>query len=266
MLTDSIFLDVLLGLALFCGLVVTLEVCFYLGKQARQRRTDQPEQLSTIQGAMLGMLALLLGFSFALAAGRFNDRAQLIVTEANAIGTAWLRCDLLPDGERMELRRLLVDYTDQRINFYDAHNAVGQHEAAAKSEAMQVKMWTVVAREAKAQPDLSNVILPPFNEVMDIEAARLAAAARHMPMMLLLLLLSCSLVAVASVGYGCGLVGKRNYVLTTSLAFIISGALWATIDMDHPRKGLIHVGQQPMLDLQKNLQGELVPQAAAPAQ
>jgi len=253
MLTHSTFLDGLVAFGLFGGLVATLEVCFYLGKQARRRRTDEPDQLSTIQGAMLGMLALLLGFSFALAAGRFNDRVQLIVSEANAIGTAWLRCDLLPDSARAELHQLLADYTDQRILFYDADDLAGQLAAAKKSEAAQVRMWAIVASESKAQPVLANVLLPSFNEVMDLQAARAAAATRHMPGMLLLLLLSCSLVAVASVGYGSGLVGKRNIMLTTSLTFIISGALWATIDMDHPRKGLIRVGQQPMLDLQANI-------------
>jgi hypothetical protein len=253
MLTHSTFLDGLVAFGLFGGLVATLEVCFYLGKQARRRRTDEPDQLSTIQGAMLGMLALLLGFSFALAAGRFNDRVQLIVSEANAIGTAWLRCDMVTEVARAELHQILVDYTDQRILFYDADDSASQLAAAKKSEALQIRMWAIVAGESKAQPALANVLLPPFNEVMDLQAARVAAATRHMPGMLLLLLLSCSLVAVASVGYGGGLVGKRNVMLTTSLAFIISGALWATIDMDHPRKGLIRVGQQPMLDLQAGI-------------
>jgi hypothetical protein len=264
MFTHSTFIDVLVALGLFGGLVATLEGGFHFGKQARRRHTDHPDQLSTIQAAMLGLLALLLGFSFALAAGRFNDRVQLIVAEANAIGTAWLRCDMLPDGARAELRQVLSDYTDQRVIFYDADDAAGQLAAADKSEALQVKMWAVVAREAKAQPALAMVLLPPFNDVMDLQAARLAAATRHMPAMLLLLLLSCSLVAVASVGYGCGLVGKRNVVLTTSLAFIISGALWATIDMDHPRKGLIRVGQQPMIDLQKSLQPEIPARTTVP--
>ena len=263
MLTHSTFLDALVALSLFGGLVAALEVCFHLGKKARQHHTDLPEQISTIQGAMLGMLALLLGFSFALAAGRFNDRAQLIVSEANAIGTAWLRCDLLSDAERAELHKLLADYTDQRISFYEADE--GQQAAATQSEVLQGKMWAIVVSEAKAQPALANSLLPPFNDLIDLHSARLAAAARHMPGMLLLLLLSCSLVAVASVGYGSGLVGKRNIVLTMSLAFIISGALWATIDMDHPRKGLIRVGQQPMLDLQKSLQSQLPPPATTPA-
>ncbi len=66
-------------------------------------------------------------------------------------------------------------------------------------------------------------------------------------------LLACSLVSVASVGYGCGVAGKRNVVLTTALTFLIAGTLSAIIDMDHPRKGLIRVGQQPMLDLRQSL-------------
>jgi hypothetical protein len=254
MLMHSTFLDALVALGLFGGLVAALEACFYFGKRARRRRTDLPDQISTIQGAMLGMLALLLGFSFALAAGRFNDRVQLIVAEANAVGTAWLRSDLLPGGQGNELQKLLADYTDQRILFYEAETKESQHAIAAQSEVLQGKMWAIVVSGAKAEPGLANSLLPPFNDLIDIHAARLAAAARHMPTMLLLLLLSCSLVAVASVGYGCGLVGKRNVVLTTSLAFVISGALWATIDMDHPRRGLIRVGQQPMLDLQKSLE------------
>ncbi|MEI8290769.1 MAG: hypothetical protein WCH99_14980 [Verrucomicrobiota bacterium] len=266
MLTHSTFLDVLVALCLFGGLVAALEVCFHLGKQSRRRGADQPEQLSTIQGAMLGMLALLLGFSFAIAAGRFNDRAQLIVTEANAISTAWMRCDLLPEGARAELHRVLADYIDRQIRFYDADDAASQQAAAKSAEALQVRMWAIVAGEAKASPALANVLLPPFNELMDLQSARVAASVRHMPGMLLLLLLSCSLLAVASVGYGCGLVGRRNLLLTTSLAFIVSGALWATIDMDHPRKGLIRVGQQPMLDLQKSRQSELSARPASPAQ
>lgn len=265
MLTHSFFLDVFVALGLFGGLVAALEICFYLGKQARRRRTDEPDQLSAIQGAMLGMLALLLGFSFALAAGRFNDRMQLIVTEANAIGTAWLRCDLLSETSHVELHKILADYTDQRVLFYDAESKEEQRAAATQSEILQGKMWKIVSSEAKAQPGLATSLLPPFNDLIDLHAARLAAATRHMPGMLLLLLLSCSLVAVASVGYGCGLVGKRNFVLTTSLAFIISGALWATIDMDHPRRGLIRVGQQPMVDLQISLQRELATPATPPA-
>jgi hypothetical protein len=203
---------------------------------------------------MLGLLALLLGFSFALAAGRFSDRVQLIVSEANAIGTAWLRCDMLPDAQRDEVRTLLRQYTSQRIAFYNARKQETVAAAIAESETLQSRMWPVVASAAKSTLVLAEVLLPPFNEMIDLHSARVAASRRHMPGMLLVLLLVCSAVTVAAVGYGCGVAGKRNVVLTTALTFLVAGVLWAIVDMDHPRKGLIRAGNQPMLDLQKSME------------
>ena len=243
--------DVLIAVALFGGLVSCLEFWYYLGCRARARHEEHPDQLATVQGATLGLLALLLGFSFALAAGRFSDRVQLIVREANAIGTAYLRCDLLPDQRRDQVRQMLRDYTAQRIAYYDRREENEAREAIQQSEALHAQMWPIVADAAKATPGIANVLLPAFNEVIDLHGARLAASRRHLPVMVTVLLLACSLVSVASVGYGCGVAGKRNFVLTTALAFLIAGVLWAIIDMDHPRKGLIRVGQEPMLDLQR---------------
>jgi hypothetical protein len=126
-------------------------------------------------------------------------------------------------------------------------------EAAVQSERLQTKVWAIVVNEAKISPSLANVVLPPFNEMIDLHSTRLDAARRHMPGMLVALLLACSLVSVASVGYGCGVAGKRNVVLTTALTFLIAGVLWAIVDMDHPRKGLIRVGDKPMQGLLRQL-------------
>ncbi len=259
MFPGSTILDVLTAAGLFLGLLGSLELWFYFGNHARKRRTEQPDQLANIQGATLGLLALLLGFSFALAAGRFNDRVQLINQEANAIGTVWLRCDLLPDTAREEAHKLLQAYTAQRIALYDAINAAARATAVAESEKLQNRIWEIFSNTAKSFPDRANVLLPPLNELIDLHGSRMAASQRHMPSVLLGLLIACSAVSVGSVGYGCGVAGKRNAVLTTALTFLIAGTLWAIIDMDHPRRGLIRVGQQPMLDLQKLL----LPNAAA---
>ena len=233
-------------------MLVSLELWFFLGLRASKRKAEHPDQLANIQGATLGLLALLLGFSFALAAGRFNDRVQLITQEANAIGTAWLRCDLLPDTTRDEMRNLLQAYTARRIAFYEATDTALRAAAVAESEKLQARLWATFVSAAKASSERANVLLPPINELIDLHGLRVAAAQRHMPGMLLGLLIACSAISVAAVGYGCGVAGKRNVVLTTALTFLIAGTLWAIIDMDHPRKGLIRVGQQPMLDLQKN--------------
>jgi hypothetical protein len=250
---ESEILEWLTALALFGGLVASLEICFRLGQRARKRHTEQPDQLATIQGAMLGLLALLLGFSFALAAGRFSTRAELIVAEANAIGTAWLRCDLLPDEQRNELHGLLRRYIDQRVAFYEAKSEAEEEGVARESEALQTGMWAVVLSAARSSPVLANQLLPPFNEMFDLYGTRLAAARRHLPSMLMILLVVCSAVSTAAVGYGCGVAGKRNVVLTTALSFLIAAALWAIVDMDHPTRGMIQVDQRPMLDLQKSL-------------
>jgi hypothetical protein len=248
---ESEIIESLLALVLFSGLIVSLEICVRLGREARKRHTEQPDQLATIQGAMLGLLALLLGFSFALVASRFSVRADLIVDEANAIGTAWLRCDLLPEAQSNELHELLRRYTAQRVAFYDARNSTAEATATRESEVLQGRMWAIVLSEAKSSPVLANQLLPPFNEMFDLHSTRLDAARRHLPFMLMGLLIVCSGVSVAAVGYGCGVAGKRNVVMTTALIFLIAAALWAILDMDHPTRGLIRVGQQPMLDLKR---------------
>jgi CDP-diglyceride synthetase len=253
MFNQSLLPDALVALCVFVGLLACLEFAYLLGKRAHQRRAEHPDQLSSIQGAMLGLLALLLGFSFAVTMGRFSDREKLIVAEANAIGTTWLRCDLLPEPVRQEMRQALRDYTTQRIAFYDAKDETARTRSIVAAEKLHVRLWDGFSSAAKATPGHATVLLPPLNELIDLHGSRLAAARRHMPSVLLGLLLVCSLISVAAVGYGCGVAGKRNVVLTTALSFLIAGVLWAIIDMDHPRQGLIRVGQQPMLDLQESL-------------
>lgn len=202
---------------------------------------------------MLGLLALLLGFSFAIAAASFSNRSNLIVREANAINTAWLRCDLMSDSERDHARDLLRKYADQRVLYYNASENLTREASMAEAEALQEQIWNVISTATKKSPEYTTALLPPFNAMIDIYAVRVAAGRRDLPTMLLLLLLTCSLVATASVGYGCGMAGKRNVALTTALCFLIAAVLWAIVDMDHPTKGIIRVDQQPMLDLQATL-------------
>jgi hypothetical protein len=174
------------------------------------------------------------------------------VKEANAIGTAWLRCELLPENQKNEVRELLRRYIKQRIAIYDSRNLNEAMIAVRESEDLQNKMWPVVSEAAKASPVLAAPVLDPFNEMIDAHRSRVAAGRRHLPFLLMTLLLACSSVSVGTVGYSCGISGKRNILLTTAFAFLIAATLWAIVDLDHPNKGLIRTGQQPMLDLQKS--------------
>jgi len=148
MFPSSAILDVLIAAGLFFGLLACLELWFYLGTRARKRRTEHPDQLANIQGATLGLLALLLGFSFAMAMGRFSDREKLIVAEANAIGTVWLRCDLLPEAARDEMRQALRQYTDQRLAFYDAMDETSRANAKPRADVVAKILGDIKARRA----------------------------------------------------------------------------------------------------------------------
>ena len=100
-----------IALVLFGGLIAAAEIGFWFGRR-KHRDSEDSHQLGAIQGAILGLLALLLGFSFSAASERFSGRVQLIVEEANAIGTVWLRIDLLPDAKQVELRDQLASLCD----------------------------------------------------------------------------------------------------------------------------------------------------------
>ena len=246
-----------IALVLFGGLVAAAEIGFWSGRR-KHRDSEDSNQLGAIQGAILGLLALLLGFSFSGASERFSGRVQLIVEEANAIGTLWLRIDLLPDAKQAELRDNLRRYVAERIAFYEARDAAANGKAIAESEALHGRIWAAVVSAAKAKPELAQVLPPPVNEVIDLHGRRVGASQRHLPVLVLLLLLTCSVVAVGAVSYGGGVAGKRSPVLTNAMAFLVAAVLWAIIDLDHPRRGLIQTGQQPMLDLQKSLQSPAI--------
>ncbi len=142
---------------------VALVVAYHLGfRLGRRRRAagDEAAQLGTVQGALLGLLGLLLAFSFSAAAGRFAERQRLILDESNAIGTTYLRADMLPSPHREALRSGLVNYTRARVAFYDAGADVKAVEAAiATSERIHGELWATAIAGVKEAPAATVVML-----------------------------------------------------------------------------------------------------------
>ncbi len=247
----------LLEMGIFVGLVGSilgvLELSFRWGLQHRPSLAGEHGQLGTIQGAILGLLALLLGFAFAGAAARFVERQDVIVSEANAIGTAHLRADLLPAPQDQQLRDVLQRYTDVRIELFEDNRLRHTSEILAETSRLHTEMWEIAVRGVTERPAVGVTVLPPVNEVIDLHATRLAAMRRHLPFAIMALLVACALIAIATVGYGCGLAGQRTFRLTTSLGLLIATVLWITLDLDYPRRGLIRIDQQPILELREGL-------------
>jgi hypothetical protein len=239
--------DLSIAGGLLAGLLVALEAGFRMRRRAAvEGDADRGAQIGSIQGAILGLLGLLLAFSFAGAGTRFLERQDLIVEEANAIGTSYLRADLLDEPHRSALRAALKGYTEHRIRISRDLRDGLQPDEVAEIDRLHARIWSAASAGVAARPTSMLGVLPPVNEVIDLHATRVAAARKHLPLLVMGLLVACSLLASGVMGYGCGLGGRRRAPLTVPLAILIGTALWVTIDLDHPRAGLMRLSDAPL--------------------
>lgn len=235
-----------------------IEIGFRIGRRnPAHLDEDAKSEITTIQGATLGLLALLLGFTFSMAMSRFEVRKQQVLEESNAIGTTYLRAQLLPQPQRKEVSELLGRYVDVRLQFYRAGiDHAGLREAKDQTERLQLLLWSQAAawgtREPRSVP--AGLFLQSLNEVIDLHAKGLTALANHVPEIILVLLYFVALIATGLIGYGCGLTGRRNFKVTTVVSVLIVAVILVIIDLDRPQRGLIRVGLDRMVELHQSLE------------
>lgn len=245
----------LVSLVLFILLAITTMFGYRLGcrKQAIINEAGR-SQFSAIQGAVLGLLALLLGFTFAMTVSRFDARKQLVLDEANAIGTTFLRAQLLPEPHRSEVSTLLRRYVDIRLKFYEAGiDEKKLREAGQQTEQIHRQLWSQA--QSAAQQDVravtTGLFIQSLNEVIDLHAKRITAMQNHVPESIILLLCFVAILSLGLTGYGCGLAGQRHFFVTTAMAIMIVAVIFLIIDLDRPRRGLIKVSQKSMHDVRE---------------
>ena len=243
----AFFTDIAIAVGLFFGLFLALEIGYRLGRRATADLDARASGLiGAVQGAILGLLGLLLAFSFAAAGSRFLERQDLIVQEANAIGTAYLRADLLEDSHGSALRSSLQRYTQHRVELSGRLRSGVLPADLAEAERLQGAMWDAAVAGVTARPATMVVVLPPVNDVIDLHSTRVAAGRKHLPLPVMGLLVACSLLAIGVIGYGSGTGGRRRLALTVPLAALIGLSLWITIDLDHPRAGMLQLSDAPL--------------------
>ena len=242
--------EIVIAIALLGGLLIAVEVGFRLGRHAPKSTGDPSGSLTgAIQGATLGLLGLLLGFSFAGAAGRYIDRQDLITADANAISTTYLRADLLIAPHDQRLRREIEAYLAHRLEASTRLRAGLTTQDVEHVQDLHGGMWRAAVEGVKETPAATLAVLNPLNEVIDLHSSRVAAGRKHLPGLVLALLVVCAALAVGVIGYGCGLSGNRTLAMTVPLVVVIAAALWTTIDLDHGRIGLIRISDQALHDL-----------------
>lgn len=252
-------LAVLFAVGLFTGMILLLELGRRLGR-ARLEKAEEGDRagLGAVEGAVFALLGLLIAFTFSGAAMRFDGRRELIVQESNAIGTAWLRLDLLPVPAQGDLKALFRRYLDSRLAVYrKIPDMEAVREELARGNALQSEIWTRAVTACRESPDPVTALVPPaLNEMFDIASTRTMAAQMHPPgvifAMLGLLALMSSLLAGYAMAGGTG----RNWIHILGFALTMATTVYLILDLEYPRMGLIRVdaADEVLIQLRESMQ------------
>ncbi len=254
------FTTILLTLALFAAMLLCMEV----GRRVGARRlasdpTGASAGVGAVDGAVFGLLGLLLAFSFSGAASRFDVRRQLIVEEANAIGTAYLRLALLAPEAQAPLRAAFQRYVDTRLEVYrELPDIAAARQAHARSVKLAKDIWdqAVAACRAEGNPPATMLLLPALNEMIDITTTRAAATRTHPPSVVFAMMFALALAAAMLAGYGMAASRTRNWLHVLGFAVSMAVAVYLVLDLEFPRLGLIDLRDfdQVLLEVRESMQ------------
>lgn len=209
-----------------------------LGHALRQRREDAP-QSTAIEGAVFALFGLLLAFTFSGAVTRYDAHRQLVLQESNDIGTAYLRLDLLPPQDQPPLRQLFRNYVTSRLGLYEQLSP----EISETTKRLQQEIWTrsvAAATAPAAKPDAAKLLLPALNDMIDITSTRQNAFNMHPPGVIFLLLFILSAGCAFVAGYGMT-ASRRSWFYSIALALTVTLTVYATLEIEFPRQGLIRL-------------------------
>ncbi len=205
-----------------------------------------------VQTATLTLLSLIIGFTFSMAIGRFDQRKMLEEAEANAISTAILRADLLASDSRVQIKQLLVEYLEQRILFYTADEA-DLNKINTQTATLQNKLWGVAAQAANAQPTATTALaVASISDAISAEGHSQGAAWNTIPRPAWWLLAAIAVCANLMFGFGSHHFNSHKSILFT-LPVIISITFFLIADIDSPRSGSIRVVPQNLTNLAQTL-------------
>jgi len=240
--------ELLVALTLIAGVVAAHEIGFWLGSLTRSADEPFDRQVALVRTSTAALVAFLIGFAFSGAASRFIDRLDIIVKEANALCTAYLRADTIVEPQRGELKAALKEYTADRVTLLSREGREQIGPLLAKVSGLHERMWKSAIKGTQDNAPLMAVVLPPINEVIDLHSTHLAMARRHLPVPIMAVLLGTAAIGIGMMGFGNGRVGRRFSMLDSVYGAVLAVALWMTIDMDYPGIGIIRLSNLPVVE------------------
>jgi hypothetical protein len=263
--------SVMIVLGLLLCMLLAIEFGYRSGNRKRAISAETITQANSGLASMLGLLALLLAFTFSAALQRYEDRSQTVVAEANAIGTTYLRASLLPGEMTDEVRKTLRQYLDIRIREGGVDASIPELHASLLNQAklLEARLWSQAVRAAELDPNpvTSGLFIQSLNDLIDTSGTRDAALNRHVPDFVLLVMFTTIVLMTATLGYASGIAGHRVTLAAFVLVVLIALFVYLILDLDSPRRGVIRVSHDSMLSLEQAIgaaQGHAAQPAASP--
>lgn len=245
---------VVLSIGLFFGMLICFEVGIRTGRRTAGGEVGE-SGMSVIEAAIVGLLGLLLAFVLFSAMTRYDTRRQLAIDEANAIGIAYLRVDLLPTGQA-EVRRLFRDYLEARIDVYAHVSAAERQRRIIKAAMVRRNIWThaVEATRSDSTENTAQVVLPAISDMITVTTARTLALRTRTPTLILVALCLVAAISAWITGYSVSR-GPRSVAHMLAYAACVSLTVYTVLDLDNPREGMIHLNaaEQLLKDLHSSI-------------
>ena len=233
--------------------LATFEIGFRAGRYAQQRTPDVKEGPNELlAGSLLALFAFLLAVTMGMASDRFDSRRALVLEEANAIGTTYLRAAFLDPEAETAVRETLREYVLLRVNDGNRETVAAK---VARSVELLDEIWPVAVEQGRRHDSESVALfIESLNETIDVQAARTTALQyARVPETVLILLFIGEALTMAIVGFNAGLTGKRAVLSALALVLILGAVLMIVVDLDRPREGFLQVSQQPLIDLAREI-------------
>ena len=245
--------------AVYVGLVIIMlavaEAGFRVGIRLQDRSGNQGESKMTgaVVGGMLGLMAFMMAFTIGIVISQQGDRRAMVVEEANAIGTAWLRAGFLEEPDQTAARALLQEYTEIRVAAANDTSLLAT--TVTRSEEIHNELWAIMEENVDRgnNTDIMGLVIESVNDVIDIHALRLFAANLRLPRILGILLFLATMLSFMLVGVASSADRKRDTVAMILFALVFVGVMIVIVDLDRPQEGLLRVNQTAMTDLLRQI-------------
>ena len=239
-------------LGLLVIMLMANEIGFRIGLRDRKKQSEQGQNVSgALKASIFALVALLLAFSFSATTSRHELRQRLVLDQANAIGTCYLRAGLLPEEQKSRIQEILKQYVEKRLAIFAQGRQPGKYQQlSAEIDQLLSQLWVSVEYANVVSPETTrnSMIVPAANDVIDLSSTRAWAVRNHLPRPILQLLLACIVLSSLLYGHSSGQSGVRHLGLWLSANIVFALVLYVVLDFDRPRQGLIQVDHTPLVE------------------